>query len=115
MARTDVYKYATNASTTGVSVVCGIKLTDVVKAAAGAEPGGALPSGYFLVDLTRNKRSAGLSPRGLILSKVSGPGPKTAFIPILTNAEWAAINATVTRSFQGGTYKVTKRDEKGYE
>jgi hypothetical protein len=114
MGRTDVVKYQTNAATTGVAIICGVKMSSNAKAIAGAEPGGNLPEKFFIADCTRNAKSAGLSPRFWKLVKLSGAGPKEMTVPIPLEATWAGKNDGDTVATGAGQYIVTKIPEKGY-
>lgn len=115
MARTDIVKYQTDEKTTGVAIIAGMKVSASVKALIHAFPADSLPEGFFLVDLTRNAKSCGLSPRGFICNRESGNGPKSFFLPCPTKADYDGKNDGDTVAAYGGNYKITKKAEKGYK
>ena len=115
MARTDVVPYQTDEATTGTSIICGVKITGTNRTLAGPSPGGSLPTNFFLADCTRNAKSAGLTPRHWKCTRISGTGPKTINVPILTAAHFNSKNDGDTVGGPGGNFTITKIAEKGYK
>lgn len=115
MSRTDIVKYETDVKTTGTAIIAGMKVSAPVKALIHSFPAGTLPENFFLVDLTRNAKTCGISPRGFICNKQNGNGPQTFFLPCPTAADYASKNDGDTVAAYGGNYIITKRPEKGYK